>query len=77
MSAAGRAPRDDKGQFLSLACPLCDCGTLRHQGGRDWACDGLLDPGHDDQDLLACPVTHTDGQPRPQPAQYQFAGARQ
>lgn len=56
-------PRDDKGHYVPLTCPVCDAGTLRHQGGHDWACDGLLDPNDPNKELEACWFTHTDGQP--------------
>ena len=67
MSAA-RKPFDHQGRFVPLACPQCGNGTLRHQGAGKWTCDGLADPDQPDQDLVACPVTHYDGEPAPRAA---------
>ena len=65
-----KLPHDDKGQFVPLACPLPECGggMLRHQGGGEWECDGLIDPGHPDKPLEACWYFHLDGKPRVEPS---------
>lgn len=57
-------PRDDKGRFVPLNCPVCGCGTLRlevERGASCWRCDGLLDPENDLAPLEACYFTHFDG----------------
>jgi hypothetical protein len=59
-----KAPRDDKGHFVPIACPDINCsGTLRYEGEGRWRCDGLVDPNHDDKPLYACPYVHFDGEP--------------
>lgn len=57
-----RRPYDDKGRFVPLACALCACGQLRHQGQGFWSCDGLLDPQASDKKLEPCPACHQDGE---------------
>lgn len=56
-------PRNEHGRYVPLACPICDVGIIRHQGAGEWACDGLLDPGHPNLELQACWFTHADRQP--------------
>jgi hypothetical protein len=59
-----KRPHDDKGKYVSLACPMLNCGggTLRFEGDGLWRCDGLAEPDRADQDLYACPFTHRDGE---------------
>jgi hypothetical protein len=57
------SPRDDKGRFVPVDCPECDCGTLRHESDGLWRCDGLVDPGKTHIELQACEFSHQDGKP--------------
>lgn len=61
-----KLPYDDKGRYVSLSCPLAECGagTLRYESDGMWHCDGLIDPGDDDKPLEACWYFHIDGKPR-------------
>lgn len=54
-------PFDAKGRYVPLNCPECGNGTLRHQGGGSWSCDGLADPEHPDKPLEACTYSHENG----------------
>lgn len=58
-----KAPKDEKGRFISRDCGCCGYGTLQHEGNGVWRCDGLADPEHDDMPLIECPQLHIDGEP--------------
>jgi hypothetical protein len=54
-------PYDDRGRKVPRDCPRCGYGKLQYEGHGIWRCDGLDDPGHDDQPLVECEFTHEDG----------------
>lgn len=60
-----KRPRDDKGHFVPVACPLPECGNgdLEYQGNGVWQCNGLADPGSSAMPLVECRHTHIDGDP--------------
>lgn len=69
MTSIPKQPRDEKGRFVPLDCPVRECGggRLVHDGGPEWRCDGLVDPGHPDRELQACSHYHVDGEARVAP----------
>lgn len=61
------APRDDRGRFVTTACPNSGCdgklvletsGTYRGL----WLCDGLADPENPNLPLVACDYAFKDGE---------------
>jgi len=55
-------PRDENGRFVTLACPVKNCGgKLVYQGSRTWECDGLIDPDDPNKEPEACGFDHIDG----------------
>ena len=61
----GRRPHDDKGRYVPLLCPDPDCSGMLKLEGDVWTCDGLVDPGHPDKELVACHFMHVDGDKYP------------
>lgn len=48
------APRLKNGRFISRECPVCGYGVLQQEGPNAWHCNGLRDPEHENQELVAC-----------------------
>lgn len=57
-------PRDERGRFFTRLCPDPNCGGTLRREGDEWVCDGLTHTT-DRGPLIACPVAHRDGDPRP------------
>ena len=55
-------PRTKDGRFVSRSCPVCGNGTLQREDNVTWSCDGLRDPEHNDQEVIACEYHIYDGE---------------
>jgi hypothetical protein len=47
-------PRNVRGEFVAATCDVCGNGSFQYGGDGWWLCDGLADPPHPDQELVAC-----------------------